>query len=124
MPPAGPASGESPLTGCHDWRVASVVRLLTFVDIEDKHDGGPDGSSMSVSARHQAVLADGHRVLLLDDRGWTAALFHAAADGARHRLTGIWATETREAMESTARAVVGPDEAFGGRTQAQQEAGH
>jgi hypothetical protein len=105
-------------------RVASVVRLVTFVDVRDKHDGGPDGSTMSVSARHEAVLADGRRVPLLDDRGWTAALFHAAADGTRHRLTGIWATQTREAMESTARAVVGPDEAFGGRTQAEEEAGH
>jgi hypothetical protein len=105
-------------------RVPSVVRLVTFVDVRDKHDGGPDGSRMSVSARHEAVLADGHRVLLLDDRGWTAELFHAAADGTRHRLIGIWEAATREEMERMARAVVGPDEPFGGRTGAQEEAGH
>jgi hypothetical protein len=79
---------------------------------------------MSVSARHEAVLADGQRVLLLDDRGWTAESFHAAADGTRRRSTGIWATATREEMERTARAVVGPDEPFGGRTRAEEEAGH
>jgi hypothetical protein len=26
---------------------------------------------MSVSARHEVVLADGRRVVLLDDRGWS-----------------------------------------------------
>src|SRR3954463_16332355 len=105
-------------------RVTSVVRLLTLVDVNDKHAGGLDGSRMSVSARHEAVLADGHRVLLLNNRGWTAELFHAAADSTRHRLTGIWGAGTREGMESTARTVIGPDEPFGGRTQTQEEAGH
>ena len=77
-----------------------------------------------MSARHEAVLADGHHVLLLNDRGWTAETYHAAADGTRHRLTGIWATARREEMERTARTVVGPDEPFGGRTRAEEEAGH
>ena len=104
-------------------RVVSVVRLLTFVDINDQHDGAPDGSRMSVSARHEAVLADGGSVLLLDDRGWTAEMFRAA-DGTHGPLAEIWATETMENIERTARFVVGPDEPFEGRTQADMEADH
>ena len=105
-------------------RVASVIRLLTFVTINDTHDGGPDGSRMSVSARHEAVLADGRRVVLLDDRGWTGQLADAAADGTGGPLAGIWATETMEDIERTARFVVGPDEPFEDRTQAEMEASH
>jgi len=29
---------------------------------------------MSVSVRHEAVLMDGRRLLLLDDRGWSSSL--------------------------------------------------
>jgi hypothetical protein len=104
--------------------VASVVRLLTFVDINDNHDGGSDGSRMSVSARHEAVLVDGRRVVLLDDRGWTGQLARADAAGTSDPLPGIWATETAAEMKRTARFVVGPDEPVGGRTQAEMAAGH
>ena len=48
-----------------------MARLATVVDI---HDVGADAHTMSVSARHEAELADGRRVLLLDGRGWTSAL--------------------------------------------------
>jgi catechol 2,3-dioxygenase-like lactoylglutathione lyase family enzyme len=41
--------------------MAGVIRLLTSVDLHPT----------SVSARHEAVLADGRRVVLLDDRGWS-----------------------------------------------------
>ena len=51
--------------------MAAVTRLVTFVDIDDADDAGPDARSMSVTARHEAVLADGRRVVLLDDRGWS-----------------------------------------------------
>ena len=104
--------------------MAAVVRLLTFVDIADAHDDGPDAARMSVRARHEAVLADGRRVVLLDDRGWSGENFRVSADGHRSRLPGVWAYETAEEMERTARVVVGPDEPFEGRTQADMEASH
>ena len=48
--------------------VAEVARLMTFVDADDEV---PDARQISVSARHEAVLDDGRRVLLMDDRGWS-----------------------------------------------------
>lgn len=52
--------------GCNGSRVAPVTRLVTFVDMDDR----ANDDYLSVSARHEAVLADGRRVLLLRDRGW------------------------------------------------------
>jgi len=86
--------------------VASVVRLVTFVEVRDEGDRAPDPRRMSVSARHEAVLADGNRLVLLDDRGWTAEL---RGVGGGESPSGIWAYVTREEIERTARAVVGPD---------------
>ena len=88
----------------------SVVRLVTFVEVDDdfSHD-----RQVSVSARHEAELADGRRVLLLDDRGWRAS-----------GPAGIWATTSVEELESTARTVVGPDEPFAGHTYADMAADH
>jgi hypothetical protein len=99
--------------------MAVVARLLTFVDSNDEHDDGPDARGMSVSARHEAVLVDGRRVVLLADRGWSGQL-----GGRLPRTAGIWAFETVEDLQRTARFVVGPDEPFGGRTQADMEADH
>lgn len=85
---------------------------------------------MSVSARHEAVLADGRRLVLLADRGWSASLEHVRRDGApegdacREDLPDIWAVTSVEEIEETARVVVGPDEPFGGRSQAEMEADH
>jgi hypothetical protein len=90
--------------------MAAVSHLVTFVDIDDRNDDGPEGRSMSVRARHEAVLADGRHVLLLDDRGWGG--------------TQAWKYETVNQMKRTARTVVGPDEPFAGRTRAEMEAGH
>ena len=84
-----------------------------------------------MSARHEAVLADGRRVVLLDDRGWSGELFRVVRGGEPSRqergligLPGVWASETAEEIERTARVVVGPDEPFEGRTQAEMEASH
>jgi hypothetical protein len=110
--------------------MTAVAHLLTFVDIADEDDDGPDAQRMSVSARHEAVFADGRRVVLLDDRGWSEEL-RIVWDEERSRqerelveLPGIWAYETVKEMEQTARNVVGPDEPFGARTQADMEASH
>jgi hypothetical protein len=107
-----------------------VVRLLTFVDLGDDHDDGPDARTMSVSARHEAVLADGRRVVLLADRGWGGQLGASWDDEPSEQdrrdleLPGVWSFVTVEDMERTARDVVGPDEPFGDQTQADVEADH
>jgi hypothetical protein len=106
--------------------MAAVSRLITFVDIA-ADDDGPDARTMSVSARHEAVLADGRRVVLLDDRGWSGQLSvysNGEEPPGERDLPGIWAYETVEGMKRTARDVVGPDEPFDGRTQADIEADH
>ncbi len=106
-----------------------VARLLTFVDI-DANDEGPDARSFSLSARHDAVLADGRHIVLLNDRGWsgTAAVAWYGEPSEEERRAadarGIWELETAEVLEHEARFVVGPDEPFGDETPAEVEAGH
>lgn len=68
--------------------------------------------------------------VLLDDRGWSGQLRVAwdnepsKQDRRLVELPSVWAYETVEEMERTARDVVGPDEPFEGRTQADMEASH
>jgi hypothetical protein len=90
--------------------MAPVVGLRTLVDVDE---AASNGRSMSATARHEAVLADGRRVLLLDDRGWGAS-----------GPPGIWAATSAADVETTARAVVGPDEPFAGHTAAEMAADH
>jgi hypothetical protein len=110
--------------------MARVTRLLTLVDVDDADDGGTNARRMSVTARQEAVLEDGRRVVLLDDRGWSGQLGAVWAEDARppegwrKTLPSIWAFETVEELERTARDVVGPDEPVCDRTQAEMEAGH
>jgi hypothetical protein len=110
--------------------MAAVARLLTLVDIADQDDDGPDARRMSVSARHEAVLADGRRVVLLEDRGWSEELRVLLDDEPSKQArevvepSSVWAYETVEEMERTARNVVGPDEPFGGRRRADMDASH
>ena len=87
-----------------------MTRLVTFVDV-----GGDvaDARQMSVSARHEAVLVNGRRVLLLDDRGWSSS-----------RPPDVWAVTSVEEIVDTARMVVGPDEPLGGHSQEDMEADH
>ncbi len=89
-----------------------VTRLVTHVELRDAGDRW-----MSVSARLEAVLEDGRRLTLLDDRGWTESL--GGEGGA-----GIWAGISVAEIEETARTVVGPDEPFAGHTQADMERTH
>lgn len=96
--------------GRHDGHVVHVTRLVTFVEIDD---GVVDPRQMSVSARHEALLVNGDRVLLLADRGWSAS-----------GPSSIWAVTSVEELADTARVVVGPDEPFGGRSQKDMEVDH
>ena len=91
-----------------------VRRLVTHVELRDA-----GARSLSVSARLEAVLEDGRRVTLLDDRGWTESLGGAGQDG-----PDIWADMSVAEIEETARTVVGPDEPFGGHTQEHMERTH
>src|SRR5262245_44399517 len=90
-----------------------VTRLVTFVDIRDPAAPG----HMSVSARHDAVLSDGSRVLLLDDRGWSSSLPGGVGPD-------LWASVSLEEIEDTARVVVGPDEPFGGQSREDADEAH
>jgi hypothetical protein len=107
--------------------MSAVTRLVTFVDLAD---GVGDTRQMAFSARHEAVLLDGRRVLLLDDRGWTWSSLitvHAGAsdrDSTRKPPPDIWATTSVEDIEQTARMVVGPDEPSEGFSQEDAEQGH
>lgn len=119
--------------------MADVVRLVTVVDLDD----GPvaidapvinapapqgfepglaplgltpslnDPRSMSLSALHLAVLSDGYRRTLLDDRGWSAS-----------GPPDIWRRTSIEEIEETARTAVGPDEPFDSYSQAEMESDH
>jgi hypothetical protein len=107
--------------------MSAVRRLVTFVDLAD---GVGDTRQMAFSARHEAVLLDGRRVLLLDDRGWTWSSLIAVQAGAsdrdstREQQPDIWATTSVEDIEQTARMVVGPDEPTNGYSQEDAEQGH
>jgi hypothetical protein len=106
--------------------MAAVTRLITLVDVQDDV---ADPRQMSVSALHEAVLEDGRRVLLLDDRGWTSSALTASwgevPDGeSRRDQLDTWALTSVEDIEETARVVVGPDEPAEGRSQADAEADH
>ncbi|HET7328755.1 MAG TPA: hypothetical protein VFJ14_15890 [Nocardioidaceae bacterium] len=68
---------------------------------------------MSISALHLAVLDDGRRLALLDDRGWGV---HGSPD--------IWRRTSVEEIEADARMVVGPDEPYGDHPQADVEVDH
>lgn len=92
-----------------------VVRLETVADLQRAENP----RDMSVSARLEAVLADGRRIVLLDGRGWTSSLRGAGAED-----MDVWATSSEAEIAETARAVVGPDEAYGGRSQSEMDAGH
>jgi hypothetical protein len=69
-----------------------VVRLETTV----RRRAHPHPDHASFSAQLDAVLADGRRIVLLDDRGWSES--PAAAD------------HLPDDLAFTARTVVGPDE--------------
>ena len=97
------------------------MRLVTSVELDD----AGDPQAQNFSALHEAVLADGRRVTLLDDRGWGGRAFRF--DGrTTHAITAFeaWSFVTREEIVREARIVVGPDEAFDGHSQEDMEDDH
>lgn len=94
-----------------------VDRFVTYVDLSDAVTGP---RRMSVSARFEAVLADGRNLTLLDDRGWTSSLHGDGGD----QPADVRAWTSIEDIETTARSVVGPDEPTDGRTHEETAIGH
>ena len=93
-----------------------VVGLVTLADVDaDAHP-----RRLSVSARLEAVLDDGRRVPLLDDRGWSETLHGPGAED----VADIWAVTAEQDIAETARVVVGPDEPFDGLSQEDRESDH
>ena len=97
------------------------MRLVTSVELDD----AGDPQAQHFSALHEAVLADGRRLTLLDDRGWGGRAFRSDGRTA-HAIEALeaWSFLTREEIEREARMVVGPDEAFGGHSQEDMEDDH
>jgi hypothetical protein len=96
--------------------MATVARLVTLADL----DGVADVRGLSVSVRHEALLEDGRRVLLLDDRGWSSWLHGTTED----EVADVRTLSSVEDIEQRARMVVGPDEPFDGRSHEDMAADH
>lgn len=96
QPPSAPVAGR-------------ITRLVTRVDL----DGSAHRDRISCSAHLRAELNEGQAIPLLDDRGWSSS-----------GPPNIWAYETVEDIESTARTVVGPDEPGPGQTYDEADAEH
>jgi hypothetical protein len=107
--------------------LTAVARLVTYVEVDDD---GTDPRSMSASARLEAELEDGRRVVLLDDRGWNEWLSYYWEEGSAdpkpsaEELGSVWDRVSVEDIEDTARTVVGPDEPAEGHSQQEAEASH
>ncbi len=95
-----------------------VERLETLVEIND-HDDHDDPRTMSVDARHEAVLPDGRRLLLLE----TAAGARRSIAFRQRRPTSGLRCRVQD-IEADARTVVGPDEPVEGRSWEEAEAAH
>ncbi len=101
--------------------MGGVVRLVTYADIGDD----VDPLVMSVSLRQDAVLADGRRLVLLDDRGWSSKLCISPDDDASDGgIPDVWSTTSVAELAADALTVVGPDEPYDGRSLADMEQAH
>ncbi|WP_051399883.1 hypothetical protein [Haloechinothrix halophila] len=101
-PRRSPQGPTAPVTG-------SLCRLVTRVEL----CGRARRDRVSCSAHLRVESTDGQAIPLLDDRGWSSS---GPAD--------IWAYQTVEDIESTARMVVGPDEPRPGETYDEADAEH
>ena len=78
-------------------------RLISFADL-DVNPSHPE--RVSIRVRLELELADGRRVLLLNDRGWSSS--------------ATWSELTMEHILMNARDVVGPDEPPQGRSREEE----
>lgn len=83
--------------------MSTPKRLISFAD-SDANPAHPE--RVSIRVRFELELADGRRLLLLNDRGWGCS--------------GTWSELTMEEIVMNARGVVGPDEPPQGRSREEQ----
>ncbi|WP_432564449.1 hypothetical protein [Kineococcus sp. SYSU DK003] len=94
--------------------MSDARRLITSIDINETAGAELNNDHRtSISALHELELADGRRLTLLDDRGWSSS-----------GPSNIWAYESLERLTETARTVVGPDEPPEGRTREEEATLH
>jgi hypothetical protein len=107
-----------------DGAITFVARLVTFVDIDEADGAAAEG--LSFSARQDALLSDGRRLVLLNGRGWnqTKRFARHSELPTLERRSSSWKGITREGIEGAARSVVGPDSAYKKYTQAEANQGH
>lgn len=86
------------------------VEVDQSAEAEERSERG-----ISISALLELELADGSRVILLDDRGWSSST---------SGRSDVPASTSLESITATARMVVGPDEPLQGRTHEQESAMH
>jgi hypothetical protein len=95
------------------------VRFETVAEIEG--DGLPDADTtapgISVQARVDAILADGRRLPVVDDRGWSEFVH-----GVHEIDVDPWTLQTAEGIGEGALMVAGPDEPVGDETHEDMEA--
>jgi hypothetical protein len=103
--------------------VVLIVRVVTFVDLDDGN-----ASQLSFSARQDAVLADGRRIVLLNDRGWSQSNLYFSSDRespVREEPSAPWEGVTRKQVEETcAGKRWGRMPLTRGYTQAEMDEGH
>jgi hypothetical protein len=97
--------------------VVTVARFVTFADVDSNV---ADAAQASVSARHEAVLTDGRRIVIFDGRGYSWSVHSGVGDV----VHDPWTWTSVEEIEGTARVVVGPDEPIPGRSRDAVEADH
>ncbi len=94
--------------------VSDARRLITSIDINEAAGAEFNNDHRSsISALHELELADGRRLTLLDDRGWSTS-----------GPSDIWSYESLGGLAQTARMVVGPDEPPEGRSYEEEAALH
>ena len=87
--------------------MTTATRLVNYADV-DHQPSQPE--EVSIAVRLELELADGRRVLLLNDRGWGS--------------TASWAELSLKSIQRNARVVVGPDEPPEGRSQEEEATLH
>jgi hypothetical protein len=97
-----------------------LTPLRRLVSVVEPRDDMQDSRRHSFGVVLCAELADGRRLVLLDDRGWSASM-HGGDPAAPNN---IWDHTAQVDIEDTARTVVGPDEPPPGRTHEEEAVLH
>lgn len=75
------AAGACFNDGDNRWAEPGPAQVVTLVTSLDTDPDVPDSRWVSISARQEAILTNGHRVLLINNRGWC----HSGSSASWHR---------------------------------------